>query len=328
MKKKILLSALLFSFCLLIPGLAGAAGSDLPEENDPFWTITGSLNRPNDPTCQSKTEALLTSLGLPGGTERAVATCAGVARMMEMESAMSSDGVSSNLFDQTDWHHVQNLYFDAPEGRIAFTNEIDFMSRSFLLFLETITSRLGMDQDEIALDADIVNGMRGYGAVLTMKNASDFNEPEILVNDAADNEGVVSGLNYDRTSNTITFNAAHFTTFKAVEKGSALAKQPKITKVEFAQYKSHKGKTKIKMTISGRNLTKNTKVRLGRQYADNIKYSSSKKIKAYFTLSDLRKKHPSESLLTLKLKNDNGLSKKFSKLINYNLRSGKLTETN
>ncbi len=331
MKTK-LLFGVVFSLLFCLPGVIKAAtgpGEELPAADDPFWNVMSQLNRPDDPTCTAKATAVIDAAGLPGGAERAAATCESIGWIITtMQPSLASEGVTTNLFDQTNWHDITGLYFREDSGKIEFTNSVDFMSRDFMLFLSSLVSNLEFEPEEIGLDADLVNGMRNAGTVITMWNVSDFEDPEILVDDATDSEGVVSGLSYDRATNTITFNAAHFTTFKAVEKGSALAKQPKITKVEYVQYKSHKGKTKIKMTIKGRNFTKETQVKLGRQSADNVKYSSSKKIKAYFTLSDLKEKYPNTNLLTLKVKNENGLSKKFDKLVNYWLKSAKMTETN
>lgn len=288
----------------------------LPSADDPFWTIMSELNRPDDPTCQAKTEDLLNSLGLPGGAERAAATCAGVARILEMEDDMAADGTTSNLFDEEDWHHVDNLYFQsADEGRIEFTKEIDFMSRDFMLFVQTLGERLDMAQDEIALDADIVESLRTAGAILTMYNVSEFDDPEILVDDSEDAEGVVSGLTYNKDNNTIVFNAAHFTTFKAVEKGSSTSsKKPKITEVEYKRYVDEDGKVKLKVEINGKNFKKSCQIKLGHQTISRVTWKNSQRIEARFTLKKILKgKH--KNPVTLKVLNPNGKTKKFHEKI-------------
>ncbi len=332
MKKKSLFLSAFFSLLLLSPALTKAEvgpGADLPASDDPFWEVMSQLDRPDDTTCTAKATAILTAAGLPGGAERAAATCESIGWIITtMEPSLASEGVTTNLFDQADWHNITGLYFQEESGRIEFTNSIDFMSRDFMLFLSSLVSRLEFEPEEIGLDADLVNGMRNAGTVITMWNVSDFNDPEILVNGEEDEEGIVSGMSYDPATNTITFNAAHFTTFKAVEKGSATVKRPKLSKVEYEQYISHKGKIKIEMTIKGKNFSKNARVKLGRQYADSVKYYNSGKIKAKFTLSDLLKKHKAGELVTLKVKNTDDSVKKFDRKINFMLKSARLTKTN
>ncbi len=331
MKEKIFIALAIVSFFLLVPGVKAATGpgDELPAAGDPFWDVMSQLDRPDDSTCTAKATVILNAAGLPGGAERAAATCESIGWILTtMEPSLESEGVTTNLFTQTDWHNITGLYFEEDSGRIEFTNSIDFMSRDFMLFLSSLVSKLDFEPEEIGLDADLVNGMRDAGTVITMWNVSEFDDPEILVDGATDEDGVVSGMSYDQATNTITFNAAHFTTFKAVEKGSGGATRPKISKVEYEQYTSHEGKIKIKMTLKGKNFSKDATVKLGRQSADNVKYYSSKKIKVYFTLSDLTKKHKTSELLTLKVKNTDELVKKFDKKINFMLKSAKLTKTN
>lgn len=332
MKEKSLLFSAVLSLLLLLPGMVKAEvgpGEELPAVGDPFWNVMSQIDRPDDPTCTAKATVILNAAGLPGGAERAAATCQSIGWIITtMEPSLESEGVTTNLFDQTNWHSITGLYFQEESGKIEFTNSIDFMSRDFMLFLSSLVSKLDFAPEEIGLDADLVNGMRNAGTVITMWNVSDFDDPEILVDGEADEEGVVSGMSYDAATNTIIFNAAHFTTFKAVEKGSADTKRPKITKVEYQQYTSNKGKVKIKMTIKGKNLGKNAKVKLGRQYADTVKYYNSGKIQARFTLSDLLKKHKASELLTLKVKNTDDLVKKFDRKINFMLKSATLSKTN
>jgi hypothetical protein len=162
------------------------------------------------------------------------------------------------------------------------------MSHDFMLFLQTLTSRLDIANEEISLDADIVAGLRNSGAILTMKNVSNFDEPEILVNDEEDDAGVVSGLSYDQTNHIITFNAAHFTSFKAVEKGSN-GSRPKITDVDTYQYKNSSGNQRIKVTIEGKRFNKKAKVRLANKKPIKVKRISSHKIVAYFSVEKVKR---------------------------------------
>jgi len=317
MKKKFL--ALSVFSILLFGGINFVKAETLPASDDPFWTIMADLSRPDDASCQAKTEALLTSLGLPGGTERAAATCAGVAGIMQMQTDMESSGVTTNLFSQEDWHHVNGLYFEKTGyGKIEFSSEIDFMSYDFMVFIQTFGERMDMQQDEISLDADIVESLRTAGAILTMYNVSNFVNPEILVDDGTDTGGVVSGLTYNADTDTITFNAAHFTSFKAVEKGSSKkTKKPTISKVEYRKYTDSDGKEKVKVEIRGKYFNKKASIKLGHQTVTKIEWKNSQKIEAAFTLKKVLKgkyKNPA----TLKVTNPSGKSKKFHEKLDLN----------
>ena len=240
---------------------------------------------------------------------------------------MASDGVTTNLFDEANWHHVDNLYFEkAGYGKIEFSKEIDFMSYNFMLFMESIRNKLNIDLNKIGLDADLVTSLKNAGAVLTMYNVSDFQDPTILVDDDVDTEGVVSGLTYDKTTKTITFNAAHFTTFTAVEKSSLQStksevKKPKITRVTWRKYTDKDGKQKIKLKIRGKYFQKKARVKLGKE-GESITWKNSKKIEANFEVKELLE-HGEGNLLYLKVINPGNKSQKFGDRIDISKMSGK-----
>jgi hypothetical protein len=68
----------------------------------------------------------------------------------------------------------------------------------------------------IGLDADLIRNLVNTQATLTMYNLA-LNNPKILVDGGEDSQGIVSGVNYDRNAGTLSFTAAHFTTFTAIE---------------------------------------------------------------------------------------------------------------
>jgi hypothetical protein len=51
----------------------------------------------------------------------------------------------------------------------------------------------------------------------------NLNNPKVQVNGVDDTSGVVSNLIYDQVAHTLTFNAAHFTTFTAVENNQTIS---------------------------------------------------------------------------------------------------------
>lgn len=137
---------------------------------------------------------------------------------------MSSDNVATNLGNQTDLSRISGLYFLKSEageniGRISFLAEMNFTDRDALTWMQSLDSKLSISQGIIGLDADLIKNLTNTQASLTMYNIN-LGNPKILVDGQEDNS-VVSGLTYDRSAGTLTFTAAHFTTFSAVENTSS-----------------------------------------------------------------------------------------------------------
>lgn len=318
MKRKFALCLIIGLALFLVPAKKASAviteaemqGNPIDNENHFIWDVMAQLQTPDDPDCEDVVEAALLAGGVAPGDIAGPrdGACSGIASMRSnMESGMSegADSTETNLFTAVDWHSVENLYFQhstsgVADGRIAFTNPIDFMSFNFMTFMMNFGNAMETGEGLIGLDADIVGGMAGYGAVLTMYDAGDFEDPEILVNGTEDTEGVVSGLVYDRDAQTITFNAAHFSTFEVVE-GNA-EKKPRITNVDFEKYKTSDGVAMVKITLKGKHFKKSTDVTLGGKDASKVTYKSSKKIVATFKIKSLLKTGKKE----LKLKAFNG----------------------
>ncbi len=294
--------ALLLSLCLmlLVGQRVGAQTQegDMPSENDPFWNIMSQLSRPDDPNCVSITSAYFQNdLGMGSAEASSLASdaCAGIAQIPNeiANGASDEESIETNLTSASNWHSVDNLYFKhstngVVDGKIEFTKPIDFMSYDFMLFMKTFGERMDTDVAKISLDADIVNGMEGYGAILTMYNVPNFDNPTILVDGEEDKDGVVSGLIYDKDSRTITFNAAHFTEFTAVE-SSSLGRNPRVTHVKARKFTTKTGKEVIKLTIYGKRFKKHSKVKLGSKKAYKVVKKSKRKIVAYFRMGEIRK---------------------------------------
>lgn len=319
MKKTFTLCSIITLALLLMPaGKASAVITDAETQGNPIdnadhfvWDIMAQLQTPDDPDCTAVAGAALLAGGVPaeeiaGPRDGA---CSGIASLRtNMQSGMSNgaDTTETNLFTATNWHAVENLYFQhstngVADGRIAFTNPIDFMSFNFMTFMMNFGSAMETGDGLIGLDADIVGGMAGYGAVLTMYNAGDFEDPEILVNGREDNEGVVSGLVYDRAAQTVTFSAAHFSTFEVVE-GSSSDETPKISKVKIQKYKSPNGTIRIKISLFGDHFDRGTDITLGGEEPLRTSFKRTEKIVAFYNLNKIQKMQKSE----MKLKAING----------------------
>lgn len=209
---------------------AELSGNPIDNADHFVWDLMAQMQAPDDPDCTAIAGAALIAGGVSsenvaGPRDGACTALASMRSTMESGMSNGAESTETNLWDATDWHHVENLYFEhstdgVADGRIAFTVPIDFMSYNFMLFMENFGQSMDSGNGIIGLDADIVNGMAGYGAVLTMYNVNDYESPRILVDGGEDTEGVVSGLVYNRDTHTITFNAAHFSEFEVVEGAS------------------------------------------------------------------------------------------------------------
>lgn len=140
-------------------------------------------------------------------------------------SQMAGEGVSTNLADQADFSRISGLYFQKREGgenigKITFSAEMNFTDRDALSWMQSLDSNLSISQGVISLDADLIKNLTNTQASLTMYNIT-LNNPKILVDGQDDTGGIVSGLTYDQSAQTLVFTAAHFTTFTAVENTSS-----------------------------------------------------------------------------------------------------------
>ena len=288
-------------------------GSPDTNPNHFIWSIMDQMDAPDDPDCSTLVNAFLNTDGtVPAGDRSAIASaaCNGIASMKtNMQSGMNgggSESVETNLFNAADWHNVANLYFEhstngVADGRIAFSVPIDFMSYAFMNFMTSFGQNMESREGYISLDADTVGGFANYGAILTMYNIPDYDDPEILIDGQKDSGGVVSNLVYDRAANTLTFSAAHFSSFEVTEGSSSTSSnvRPRIDKILIAKYISKSGKERIRLTIKGDHFTRSTKVGLGGRNPLK-KIATGKKITAFYSLDKLKLSGRSEFILKLK----------------------------
>ena len=276
---------------LIIPFLASSEESNLPSASDQIWSIFSALDRPDDSDCESLAVAL-------DGVDAQSASdhCADFAGMpQENYNFMADDGMfdegmeTTNILNEADWHNIDSLTFDNARGKIVFGESVDFMSRSFMVFMDTFPDHIQMSENAIRFDASLVEDLRTMGAVITMKNVSNFANPTILVDGEIDNDGVVSAMVYDATNNTLTFNAAHFTTFTAVESSSVVS-APEINKTNVRRFVSKNNKERLRLVVYGRSFEKDVDVKIGSRKPYKIRRDVGKgedKVEAFFDLDDL-----------------------------------------
>lgn len=194
-------------------------------------TCTGSEPHITAPS-EGKTGAMLNGSTLTTDQTATKGWCndsyGGCPTIASITTEMSSHGVKTNLGDQDDLTRITGLYFQKsqtndpeglPIGKITFLSEMNFTDRYSLQWMQSLNSYIDMGQNRIGLNADLIKNLVSTNATLTMYNVT-LGNPRILV-DGSENESVVSGLSYDRTAQTLTFTAAHFTTFTAVEQTSS-----------------------------------------------------------------------------------------------------------
>jgi hypothetical protein len=226
--------------------------------------------------------------------------CTGVAAMpSEMQTSMTSEGVETSLFSNTtDWHHVSGLYFqksedDAPMGRISFSNTIDFMTYRFFTFMNNFGNMVQFNDGYISLNAAMVPQMINCGTTFTMYGLDFSTQPDIYVSNGANMRKAidgtdVSGIVYDATAGTLSFTPGHFSSFKAVERGSTL-KSMKISSVKKKTIKYNAKKSTFKLTVKGRNLYKKGSdigCTLGFQQAAKVRAAKNgKKVTCTFSMS-------------------------------------------
>jgi len=289
-KNRFLLGAAAFAVLALSqPDVVKAGPSDraLPDEDDIFWQVLSVMSTPTDTTaCQNKINAMaadgtltnyinthrdeLMDEGSPQGgewegggpTAEEMAQgfgqmCTSLAQMpTEMQTDMAREGVTSSLFDAPNWHGVSGLYFQkAGEGRIAFTETIDFLTYRFFRFMSNFDSMVKMQDGYISLNASMATDFQNYGAQLTMYGLNFTEIPDIYVNGQLATSSDVSNISYNQNVGTLTFDASHWSYYRAVTKGSkvkAMSIRKIGTKSKVIRYNANKNNFRVK--VQGKNL--------------------------------------------------------------------------
>jgi len=318
--------ALLAMVALAAPATAGPDDRDLPDEDDIFWQVLSVMSSPADATaCQNKINEMaadgtllsyieahrddLEEEGDPQGGEwehggpsvEEMAQgfgqmCTMLAQMpTEMQTGMAQDGVVSSLFSAPSWHSVSGLYFQKTgEGRISFSQTVDFLTYRFFLFMSNFDNMIQFDNGYISLNAAMVPEMINYGTTFTMFGLDFEEQPDIYVSNGQTMRKAIegtdlSGISYDVGAGTLTFTPRHFSSFKAVEKNSRV-RTMKITSVKKKSIKYKANKNSFKLTVRGRNFRQGSgeaDCTLGFKQAQKIYVSKNgRQIKCTFDMSE------------------------------------------
>lgn len=282
---------------------------NLPPSDSMFWEVFSQMTTPDDTAgCRSGVNNYISShpeeFGGPD-TEQMRSEmsqmCTEIATMPDdMQSGMASDGVETNLFDDsnTNWHAISGLYFQKigdgrPIGRISFSETIDFMSYRFFNFMNHFENMVQFDGGYISLNAAMVPDMINYGATLTMYQLGFDQQPDIYVSNGAKMRKAAEGrdftnLTWNAGANSLTFAPVHFSSFEAVQQGSKVKKM-KISSVKKKRIKFSTKKRTFRLTVKGKHLYKHgsdTSCMLGFQEAEKIQVGKGgKRVKCTFGMA-------------------------------------------
>ena len=157
-------------------------------------------------------------------------------------SSMNSNGVKTNLADQSDFSRITGLYFQKSEtndpngnpiGKITFLSEMNFTDQDALSWMQNLGSNIDMStKGKIGLNAELIKNLTSTNASLTMYGLNLQNPTLQVANTdgSAGDSSIVSGITY--SSGALTFTAAHFTTFTAIEGSSSGLSAPKTPTCE------------------------------------------------------------------------------------------------
>lgn len=132
-----------------------------------------------------------------------------------------SGSETTNFASVSDFRAISNFTMhQANVVKVSFSKPVNMLDPIVQRFMKSIAQKMVSSTGSLNLDAKAVLELKNAGAIITMYGIT-LNSPKILVDGLDDTSGVASSLTYDKAAGTLTFNAAHFTTFTAVENTSS-----------------------------------------------------------------------------------------------------------
>lgn len=292
-------------------------------ENSVLWELLEDFNTLQDDDCRTKTEPFIAEhrtimenlfpwFDSDDDIDEGASTFCSILSYVPgaMAQAFASagfenpaeGGMSTNIFNPNitpNWHTIDGLVFDHPFVRIEFTERIDLLSRDFVGMVLGFAKAFDTKAGYIALDSEMINGLKSTGAIITLKNVPLFEDPVILVDGKLD-EKLISALVYDSDAKTLTFNTKHFTSFEAVERSSVPVeeeeeededddddkKKPKIYSAKIEKLTYVDGRQYYKVTAKGKNFDKKLNMYLGGRKSTKEHRENKRRAVGYFKISD------------------------------------------
>lgn len=143
-----------------------------------------------------------------------------------------SGSETTNFSSVTDFRSISNFTMhQTGVVKVTFSQAVNMLDPTVQRFMRSIGSKMVGANGSLNLDARAVLELKNAGAVITMYGIN-LNSPKIQIDGIDDASGVTSSLTYDKSTQTLIFNAAHFTTFTAVESSSGGLSSPKTPTCE------------------------------------------------------------------------------------------------
>ncbi len=139
---------------------------------------------------------------------------------LDIRTFFSGSG-TTDFSSVTDFRSITNFTMhQTGVVKVAFSQAVNMLDPTVQRFMKSIGSKMVGANGSLNLDAKAVLELKNAGAVITMYGIN-LNSPKIQIDGVDDSSGVTSSLTYDKSTQTLVFNAAHFTTFTAVESSSS-----------------------------------------------------------------------------------------------------------
>ena len=197
----------------------------------PIIVISGSSVNPASGVAQNFTNPVFYTVTAEDGTTQNYVVTVTVAQdpittiFEEISSSLDDNGIANNLnlVTSDNVNDFPNLYFEKYDedgmalGRLTFASELDLADPETQTFLQNLGDYLDQGNGRIALDVSTATALAGKGATLEMYDITSASESNLIVRDDDGNiispSGIVSNFTYDPVTDTVSFDASHFTQF-------------------------------------------------------------------------------------------------------------------
>jgi hypothetical protein len=131
-------------------------------------------------------------------------------------------GSETNITQVCTLGEALNIVLDVTgKNKIVFNEPIvDMCDKNTI---ENLDNYIQMDKNgEISIDSESLSYLKDKSAVVTMRNLNFEEEPDIEVDGKLATSQDIANKTWDQDSGVLTFEAKHFTTYKAVVKSSVI----------------------------------------------------------------------------------------------------------
>lgn len=135
--------------------------------------------------------------------------------LTNIAATLTTMGIGSNLASLGNPATTTGLYFSKEGlGKIEFSGALNLTNGGTRATLSGLGTSIGFDASKIRLDPHLLDPIKALGANLTMYNVNLVNSPQILVDGVLAGANDATGVNYNADTDTLTFQAKHFSTYE------------------------------------------------------------------------------------------------------------------